>query len=82
MHSEDWADAQTDLSLRWAHTHFVGFVMTVAHITERLEESRYFEYLYKFRHSAAHLHIKLLLMLFVLDIFFCSDLMPITVKTT
>ena len=22
----DWADAQTDLSLRWAHTHFVGFV--------------------------------------------------------
>ena len=29
-HSEDWsvwADAQVDLSLRWAHTHFVGFVM-------------------------------------------------------
>ena len=24
----DWADAQADLSLRWAHTHFVGFVMT------------------------------------------------------
>ena len=24
----DWADAQTDLSLRWAHTHFVGFVMS------------------------------------------------------
>ena len=23
----DWADAQTDLSLRWAHSHFVGFVM-------------------------------------------------------
>ena len=23
----DWADAQADLSLRWAHTHFVGFVM-------------------------------------------------------
>ena len=22
----DWADAQTDLSLRWAHSHFVGFV--------------------------------------------------------
>ena len=22
----DWADAQTDLSLRWAHTNFVGFV--------------------------------------------------------
>ena len=22
-----WADAQADLSLRWAHTHFVGFVM-------------------------------------------------------
>ena len=24
----DWADAQTDLSLRWAHRHFVCFVMT------------------------------------------------------
>ena len=24
----DWADAQTDLSLRWAHSHFVGFVMS------------------------------------------------------
>ena len=23
----DWADAQADLSLRWAHTHFVCFVM-------------------------------------------------------
>ena len=23
----DWADAQADVSLRWAHTHFVGFVM-------------------------------------------------------
>ena len=24
----DWADAQADLSRRWAHTHFVGFVMS------------------------------------------------------
>ena len=23
----DWADAQVNLSLRWAHSHFVGFVM-------------------------------------------------------
>ena len=23
----DWADAQADLSLRWAHSHFAGFVM-------------------------------------------------------
>ena len=23
----DWTDAQADLSLRWAHIHFVGFVM-------------------------------------------------------
>ena len=23
----DWADAQADLSRRWAHSHFVGFVM-------------------------------------------------------
>ena len=31
VHSEDWsdwADAQADLNLRWAHTHFVGFVMS------------------------------------------------------
>ena len=24
----DWVDAQADPSLRWAHTHFVGFVMS------------------------------------------------------
>ena len=24
----DWEDAQADLSLRWAHSHFVGFVMS------------------------------------------------------
>ena len=24
----DWADAQADLSLRWARTHFVGFIMS------------------------------------------------------
>ena len=24
----DWADAQSDLSLRWAHTHFLGFIMS------------------------------------------------------
>ena len=24
----DWVDAQADLSLRWAHTHLVGFVMS------------------------------------------------------
>ena len=31
VHSEDWsdwADAQADLSLRWAHSHFVCFVMS------------------------------------------------------
>ena len=30
VHSEDssdWVDAQADLSLRWAHSHFAGFVM-------------------------------------------------------
>ena len=24
----DWADVQADLSLRWAHSHFVGFVIS------------------------------------------------------
>ena len=24
----DWVDAQVDMSLRWAHSHFVGFVMS------------------------------------------------------
>ena len=28
MDSKDWADAQADLSLRWAHRHFAGFVMS------------------------------------------------------
>ena len=28
----DWADAQADLSLRWAHTHFLWFWHVVAHI--------------------------------------------------
>ena len=27
-HWSDWVDAQADLSLRWVHTHFVGFVMS------------------------------------------------------
>ena len=31
----DWADSQADLSLRWAHSHFVGFVMRRL-ISERL----------------------------------------------
>ena len=38
VHSEDWsdwADAQADLSLRWAHTHFVGFVMSSGSHTGR-----------------------------------------------
>ena len=26
--TDDWADAQADLSPRWVHTHFVGFVMS------------------------------------------------------
>ena len=26
--SSDWADAQADLSLRWAHSHFVDFVIS------------------------------------------------------
>ena len=28
----DWADVQVDLSLRWAHSHFVGFCHEAAHI--------------------------------------------------
>ena len=28
MPSKDWVDAQADLSLCWAHTHFVGFVVS------------------------------------------------------
>ena len=28
----DWADAQADLSRRWAHSHFVGFCHEAAHI--------------------------------------------------
>ena len=33
----DWADAQADLSLHWAYTHFVGFVvsrLTLSYISD------------------------------------------------
>ena len=33
----DWADARTDLSLRWAHSHFVGFVMRVLILLQKTE---------------------------------------------
>ena len=36
----DWADAQADLSLRWVHIHFAGFVMS------RLKCSDSFEFVY------------------------------------
>ena len=29
----DWADAQAELSLHWAHIHFVGFVMSCLTVT-------------------------------------------------
>ena len=41
----DWADIQADLSLRWAHTHFVGFVdmwlILLAHLSRRLTRWAY-----------------------------------------
>ena len=40
----DWADAQADLRLRWAHTFFVGFVMS------RLIS---FKYAHNFQHMKA-----------------------------
>ena len=42
----DWVDAQADLSLRWAHTHFIGFVMMrliyITHV-ELSQSSRWVE---------------------------------------
>ena len=42
-HSEDswsdWADAQADLSLRWAHIRFVGFFMSRLIWTDRSEQT-------------------------------------------
>ena len=35
----DWADAQVDLSLRWVHTHFVGFVMLRLSYRKNLKNS-------------------------------------------
>ena len=34
----DWTDAQADLSLRWAHTHFVGFVTRRLKYQQRHQE--------------------------------------------
>ena len=38
----DWADAQADLSLRWAHSHFAGFIMS--RLIYRLFENSFQEY--------------------------------------
>ena len=36
------ADAQADLSLRWAHSHFVGFVMSwLIFVSARTSETKY-----------------------------------------
>ena len=32
----DWVDTQADLSLRWAHSHFVGFCHVAAHIFSKI----------------------------------------------
>ena len=42
----DWEDAQADLSLRWAHGHFVGFVMSrlKCNSDDRLFLSKYAEH--------------------------------------
>ena len=56
----DWADAQAYLSLRWAHTHFVGFVtrqfISTLHVTES-----YISILLR-RHSGITILSQLLLM--------------------
>ena len=39
----DWADAQADLSLHWAHTHFVGFVMLGLNYSELGKPCQYAE---------------------------------------
>ena len=51
----DWVDAQADLSLRWAHSHFVGFVMRrlLYHCDHLAEEragyaQKFTEYVQKF----------------------------------
>ena len=33
----DWADAQADLSLRWVHRHFVGFVTRLLMCQNRIK---------------------------------------------
>ena len=38
----DWADAQAALSLRWAHTHFVGFVMSRLKYTYKKKKILFF----------------------------------------
>ena len=41
-----WMDAQADPSLRWAHTHFVGFVMSWLICLEAAQLKEWHEYLY------------------------------------
>ena len=43
----DWANAQADLSPRWAHTHFVGFVMRrlICHLSRSVAFDLHLHYL-------------------------------------
>ena len=41
----DWADAQANLSIRWAHSHFVGFVMRRLISSFHLGHSEYHTYM-------------------------------------
>ena len=45
----DWADAQADLSLLWAHTHFVGFVMSRLKCCKKMYKCTFFSQFIHFR---------------------------------
>ena len=47
----DWADAQADLSLRWAHSHFVGLVMSRLMFSHDLAH-----HILNFRWTAENIH--------------------------
>ena len=46
----DWADAQADLSLRWAHNHIVGFCHEVAHMNVLIQDNFTQNFIAKFYH--------------------------------
>ena len=65
----DWADTQADLSLRWAHSHIVGFVMSWLIFSPRVSFPA---------HPHGHFFRRLVLLVLTVPVSLCIIWIPIT----